>query len=165
MSITPRETVVYLLETYQDVLLSERDGGAGSTRESRQLELSKMYHDGSYRELEAVLKWMRNQGYQQAYQGHALHKLHWHVMEWYLRAEKVRRNIPKTLKKGGKVVQLRDKDGYPVTTPKVIYRRHKDVREEKVHLGVSWMLENWDRVNPNGRRPQLPKDLYEVLAA
>lgn len=165
MALTPRDTVIALLETYSDVLLDGTGDGITTRSTSRLLRMSDHYRDGSYQELEAVLKWMRNQGYQQSYQGHALHKLHWQVMEYYLRAEKVRRNIPKTVKKGGKVVQLRDKDGYPVTTPKMVYRRHKDVREEKAHLGVSWMLENWDVANPKGRRPQLPKDLYEVLAA
>jgi hypothetical protein len=167
MGLTQRETVVALLETYRDVLLPDLPAVGSITlrADSRLLQLNKLYHDGSYAELERVLKWMRNQGYQQAYEGVALHKLHWHVMEWYIRAEKVRRNVPRTMKKSGKVVQLRDVEGRLVTTPKIVYRRHKDAREKKVDLGVDWMLLSWDKVNPKGRRPQLPRDLLEVLAA
>jgi hypothetical protein len=164
-TLAPRETVVYLLETYPDVLLSERDGVAGATRESRELHLSKMFHEGSYAELERTLKWMRNQGWQKAVDGVALHKLHWHVMEWYIRSERVRREIPKTAKKNGKVVVLRDKDGKPVTTPMMVYRRHPDVRQARVELGVTWLVEHWDEANPEGRRPQLPRELWEVMAA
>jgi hypothetical protein len=165
MGLTQRETVVALLETWNDVILDGATDGITTRASSRALELSKLYHGGSYKELECVLKWMRNQGYQKAVEGHALHVLHWHVMEWYIRAEKVRREVPKTVKKGGKVTTLRDKEGRPVTIPRVVYRRHKDVREVKVDLGVTWLLEHWDEANPHGRRPQLPKELYEVMAA
>ena len=50
-----RETVIALLESLEDVTLSESGGGSGS-RGDRLLLLSGLYHKGSYADLERCLK-------------------------------------------------------------------------------------------------------------
>lgn len=113
--LTRREIVTTLLETLEEVYLGDRGEGITTRGDSRALELSPLYRQGSYADLEARLKLMHNQGHQKAYAGYSLHVLHYHVTHWYLRVEHVTRDVERQAKgKNGKRFKVVERMVVPV---------------------------------------------------
>lgn len=111
----------------------------------------------TYRELELLLKLMRSQGKQQALQGFSLQTLYWHLAEWYLRSE-VFPQWPKryTVQRGRETVEVRP----PV---RMVLRRHKDVRPERVKLALDWLDAEWTaRVEPRLGEPFVPDEITQA---
>jgi hypothetical protein len=153
-----RETIVALLETLHDVTLPDGHGyGRGNPFDDRLLLLSEDYHAGSYRELEQLLGWMRNQARQRAYKGWGLGTLRWHVLAWHVDAPYVPKLVPKTVLRHGKRRVLLNADGKPELHPVRIVRRHRDARLDRAVLGVEWLELEWlQRLGVGFRPPQLP---------
>jgi len=83
--VTRREIIVELTRTLPDVIGTSRiEAGHGQERTSRVLRHSDAYYQGSYRELEAELDYMRSHARQHAVAGHPIGRLRWHYVRRYL---------------------------------------------------------------------------------
>jgi hypothetical protein len=111
----------------------------------------------SYRELEGLLKKMRNQGQQKAVEGFSLQTLYWHLAEWYLRSE-VFPQWPKkySVQRGRETIEVRP----PV---RMVLRRHKDVRPARVKLALDWLDAEWtSSVQPRVGEPMVPDEIMQA---
>lgn len=112
----------------------------------------------SYRELEQLLKRMRSQGQQQSLAGFPLQTLWWHLAEWYLNVERFQQwpKKYKVTRRGGEVVEIQP-------PYRLVVRRHKDVKVERVKLALDWLDSEWSAsVQPRLGEPMVPD---EILAA
>ena len=149
MTLTRRQALVHLLETLDDALGSDQCGNARSAGGgSPEHRMSRMYHEGSYRQLEDALDWLKRQ--------HAACRvgaervtgrlLWYHVVAYY--------GAPYTIRYGCPVCHEiappegllhRHRNGYGhitkvVSTPIRVYRRDPWVREDLVDAGVELLL-------------------------
>lgn len=140
--LTAQERTEYLLETYREAecVMGKGGGGDGSGLPPM---MSELWHSGSYRKLESLLRTMRDTRPSQ----------YWHVSARYLDAEdkvievkvtsrgREKRPIlpPYTVTRGVPAFM-------PGNTARVAVRVYsKAVRLEKVRRGVDWLTSELDR--------------------
>lgn len=111
-----------------------------------------------YRELERLLRRMRNQGHQQAVEGVSLKTLYWHVGEWYLRSES------HPVYPAPRLVRYRQRgvlheEARPAGSHSVRVTRHRDVRPVRVRLGLVWLDREWPA---NVGEPMVPDEILKA---
>jgi hypothetical protein len=134
-----------IAERYHE-LVDTLNGPSGIRGDGDALALMPVTYTQTVREFERLMGRMRNQAKQQAYAGHSLGRLRWHILEYHIKAEPVIRREPVIAIKNGKPVHLKDADGKPAYRRSIQpeqYRRHPDAREVKATLGLEWMALNW----------------------
>jgi hypothetical protein len=146
--LSTRDIVHELLRTYQDVACTLNAAGEwiGRGPGSRYLDRppNHDYHQGSYRELEDVLRTMRK----------LLPTAYAVIAETYIRCE--RRIVEEPVKrkaKNNRTVTLIERRSVPVGTK-------KDPR--LIEAGVRWIAAEFER---RGVVPQLPLTIYEAVSA
>ena len=134
-----RETIVWLLEHLEDVLMERTESFGKSKHESVSLQAGPLWND-AFRELERCLALMRNRGCQQAvsYEGGScsLRCAAWHVNAWYVQVERRQTLARQAFKKRN------GKQG-TILVPVVEVQRHRDAREAKALAGVDWIVEEF----------------------
>ncbi len=156
--LTAADTIKELLRTYQDVTtLDSTEGWINGKPDSHTLVRpdNHPYFTGSYRQLETVLRHMRDGG------GHVSHRdrkklqgHYWAISATYLGE---RRTVDRQLQrrtKHHKTVTVTERRSEPIT--------HKPVRAYDHDAGISWIVDEFRR-----RKivPQLPREIHEYAAA
>lgn len=140
-----RERVLWEIAERYDELVSPLNGPADLRGSGERHAMMPASYTPTVQEFERLLGVMRNQAKQQAFRGHSIGTLRWHILEYCLKAVRTIKQQPVTVVKRGKKkpVPLRHKDGSPVTAPAFHYVRHPQARKEMAELGISWMAQNW----------------------
>jgi hypothetical protein len=162
------KALVELLERFHEfsdpLLQGERNGSSGV------MGMPPTYTP-DVREVERLLAVMRSQAKQQAYKGFGLGVLRFHVVAWYVDAERVASWYPIELKRGRRTQvptgqQILRRQGRWVPAVRVEHppRRDPMARRDRAELGVEWMAKHWGL----GREPMVPRvrdgKLEEVAA-
>ena len=142
-----------LLELYND-LADPCQSGNGGTQGSDGLTLMPATYTDSVRELERLLKLMReDRGLSliQTSQGKvSVRKLHWHVSEWFIRCTTANRWVTEPARtRSGKKTTRRVRA--------IVTVRNPAVDERLVDAGVRWLAENWGLDS----EPMLPTAVVE----
>lgn len=70
--------------------------------------------------------------------------LHWHLLEWFLKAERVIRHEPVWVTTAsGKRRRMRGPGGFYVTRAMVGFRRHPGAVAELAFRAIGWIAEEW----------------------
>jgi hypothetical protein len=159
-----REAIVLLLVTLRDVQdpLQRGTGGIGGEFGDKLLLLPNAWHEGSYSELVASLRRLRQ----------AEPELYWHLSERYLRSLRRRARMRRS---GNRWCGLRRNEaivvGDPggtktgrrmagsVTLDVLLERWDAAVRPEKVDQAIDWLALDFQG------SPMLPREVYEAWAA
>ena len=157
-SLTPREIVVELLKTYQDVACPLNSAGdwIGRGPGSRYLDRppNHPYFTGSYRTLEAILLHMRDGGGLDGEARYELAKQYWAVAESYIRCERrmVERQVQRKAK-NHRTVTVVERFTEPVA--------NGAVKPADREAGIDWITAEFARMNV---APYLAReDLERVL--
>lgn len=158
-SLSPREIVVELLKTYQDVACPLNSAGdwIGRGPGSRYLDRppNHPYFTGSYRTLEAILLRMRDGGgLTDGEARYELAKQYWAVSESFIRCERrmVERQVQRKAK-NHRTVTVTERYTEPVA--------NGAVRVDEREAGIDWITTEFKRM---GLSPSLAReDLERVL--
>lgn len=131
-----RDTIVWLLERFEDALMERSNSNGRSQHESVSLLPGPLWNE-AFRELDRCLGRMRNRGRQRAVSYPAgscsLGCARWHVLAWYVQVEHRQVLTRQTVKgKNGK--------RGVVFIPTVEIQRHRDARKPKADAGVAWIV-------------------------
>jgi hypothetical protein len=150
MILNRREALVHLLQTLDDALGADqnppsRSAGGGSPEH----RMSRMYHEGSYRQLEAALAWLKEQPCRYPVGASMLNgRMLWHhVVSWYQAPYMIRYGCPVCMEIAppeGLIHRHRDGHGHTikvVSQPIRVYRRASWVREDFASAGVDALLD------------------------
>lgn len=140
-----RQTIIVLLETYRDVIGVQSSATAGEREaDSRALEYSNAYRQGSYAELEQLMGRMRTEA----------QSLHWHLSERYLRSTRKPQPVTRTGNRWtihtnqaviGEDTTKKRKGKYrgEVTETRIVETWNPKVRQGKVDRGLDWLTRHW----------------------
>lgn len=149
MTRTRREALVYLLETLEEAACPDH---CANERGARSFEtehrMSRMYHEGSYRQLEDALDWLKRQhaAIQLGSERVTGRLLWYHVIGFYRAAYTIRFGCPVCLEIAppeGLLHRHRDERGITskvVSQPIRIYQREPWVRTALADAGVDRLL-------------------------
>lgn len=143
MSDRKRDTIVWLLERFEDALLERFVAPGGRNGHESVMLLPGLLWNDAFRELERCLRRMRSLASQQAvsFSGGScsLGCAAWHVNAWYVQVESRQVMVWQPItKRNGKRGQALVKSVQPL--------RHRDARQPKANAGVAWIVSEyaWD---------------------
>ena len=152
--LSAQEVVVELLRTYPEVCGAGERGEGSDRADDRLLLMSRLWHEGSYRELHRCLLDMRERE----------KSLYWHTAERYLRLRR-RRTV------GCPECRMETRPGerhehYANGRRQRFERQpflqevwHRDVELTKVDAGVDWL------VHEHRGAPFLPREIFLLVAS
>jgi hypothetical protein len=174
-----RETLVELARTLHDARTTDTTetgaGGHSNGNDSRLLQLSNLYHDGSYASLELALEHMRRYGKQHAVQGWSLQTLRWHFVARYIDCDRKRYAARS---RGRHLEILHDHQWQPANSEGrqaagaptsdahgqrvlMVETWHPDTRADRVELALDWLEANTPKCRCRDAPPHrlhLPND-------
>jgi hypothetical protein len=158
--ITQLDIVKELLRTYQDVVhtlngAGDWHGGKPGSRVLYRDPYNSPYYQGSYRELEAILRHMSAGGGLEGYARYELAKWSWAISQSYILCEmRMCERQVKRKAKNNRTVTVIERFTEPVGSDAV--------RPAEREAGERWISDEFTR---RGLLPQLPREILQALAA
>lgn len=164
--LSPRATVLWTIaENYQD-LVDPLNSRAGIHGTGEALALTPATYTSTVREFERLMTTMRNDRHRSlitlgAGERVSVRSLHWHLLEYHLKAVRTTRAPKLTIARGHtprKLVKLQvDDQGSPL--PQFRVHRHPQARLELAAAACEWQAENWGL----SHEPMLPAAMTEPM--
>lgn len=163
--LSPRATVLWTIAANYNDLVDPLNSRAGIHGTGEALALTPATYTSTVREFERLMTTMRNDRHRALItlttgEKVSVRSLHWHLLEYHLKAVKTTRAPKLTIAKGHtrKLVKLQvDDHGAPLPIFRV--HRHPQARIELAVAATEWQAENWGL----SHEPMLPAAMTEPM--
>lgn len=157
-----REQVLWRIAELYPQLIDPLNGPGVVRGDGEALSLMPPTYTATVREYERLCKLMRDDRSEPLVRLEdgtkvSVRCLWWHLEHWHHRAQRVIKHDPVTAKAGGKIHQLRNQDGTPLTRPRVAHLRDPKADVARAERAIQHIASKWSLPT----EPMLPAAVVE----